>query len=79
MNDLDAADTEWINSFIGTSIAEGSTIDGFVSVISWIDPEGEMRWRLYSTIDNAIRSIGLLTAASTALSMEISNPTESEE
>jgi hypothetical protein len=67
----DEADSQWLSSFMGQSIPTGATIEGFVSVISYMDDEGEMRWRMYSTIENAIRAIGLLTAAAHNYSTEL--------
>lgn len=61
---MDELDTAWVNSFIGSSIPEGSVVTGFVSVIEWIDPGGNARWRAYNTIDSPLSHIlGLMTMA----------------
>lgn len=69
----DEDDSKWLSAFIGNSIPEGSTVEGFVAVISFMDPDGEMKWRPYSTIENNIRAIGLLTAAATTLTLTMTD------
>jgi hypothetical protein len=67
---LDTEDERWASTFVGQSIPEGSTIDGFVSVISWVDPEGNLRWRSYTTFDSGVQSVGLLTMAAAELTYD---------
>lgn len=60
---LPPEDLAWLASF--TSIPDGAVFDGFVSVISWMDPTtGESHWRHYHNMDRPISQIvGLLDMA----------------
>lgn len=73
---MDELDTLWVNGFVGDSInsksiPEGAIIQGFYSIISWIDPEGNHQWRGYNTIDAPLSSIlGLLQMAAHTLMVD---------
>lgn len=63
---MDETDTKWVDGFIGgdKGIPEGSIIEGFFAVISYIRPDGERDWRPYNTIDAPLSNIlGLLQMA----------------
>lgn len=61
---MDESDEIWVNSFIGDGpgmIPEGSVIEGFISIVSWLTPEGEWKWRSYNVMDTRLSNIlGLL-------------------
>lgn len=48
---MDEDDAKWVSTFVGSSIAEGSLIQGFVACISYIDPEGNPCWKMYNSLD----------------------------
>lgn len=64
---MDEMDQKWVETFVGEedqSIPAGALIQGFISVISWIDEDGNFRWRLYNTLDLTLSNIlGLLEMA----------------
>lgn len=75
---MDDLDREWVNAFIGSdkSIPDGAIVEGFISVISWIDEAGNRKHRHYNTIDAPLSHIiGLLDIAKYELlrSAEITN------
>lgn len=71
---MDEIDTQWVESFIGEkthSISPGSMIQGFVSIISWIDEDGNYKWRMYNTIDAPLSNIlGLMDMAKHTMLMD---------
>lgn len=63
---MDNLDQMWINGFVSEtgSIPPGSFIEGFISVISWVDPGGHRQWRHYNTLDLPLSGVlGLLDMA----------------
>lgn len=81
---MDDVDQQWVNGFIGdgssAAIAEGSIIQGFLSIISWIDPEGNHRWRSYNTIDAPLSNIlGLLEMTKYVMLTDNTRPLDESE
>lgn len=62
---MDEADQQWINTFIGGErVPAGSVVQGFTTIISFIDPQGNNGWDVYNTIDAPLSHIlGLMTMA----------------
>lgn len=59
---MDEADREWVKNF--TTIPEGAIVSGFVSVISFINPDGSFGTRIYNCINGPTSHIvGLLNMA----------------
>lgn len=54
---MDAADELWVQGFIGSSIPEGSLIQGFVTSIAYLDPNGIPSRRMYSSMDESLSSV----------------------
>lgn len=71
---MDEADIAWVNQFLecnGGKIPDGSVIDGFISIISWTDPDGNMQWRSYNTLNRPLSMIlGLLTMCGHSMMMD---------
>jgi len=76
--EIDKEDAAWLSGFLGKSIPAEAVIEGFVAVISYMGPDGGMYWKPYATIDNGIRCVGLLTAAATQMSLEMSQPMDGD-
>lgn len=68
---MDEVDQAWVSEFKGEgskSIPEGAIIEGFISIIKWINPDGSHDWRSYNTIDAPLSHIlGLLQMAGFAM------------
>lgn len=65
--ELDKVDNEWLSSFQeanGGSIPDDAVVEGFFSIISWVNPDGSLGWRLYNALDRPTSTIvGLLEMA----------------
>lgn len=66
MRQMDEADQQWVAAFQGgdePTIPTDAIIEGFVSVITYIDPEsGKTKWVAYNTVsEDKTRVVGLLT------------------
>ncbi len=62
---MDEDDRDWVSTFVSNegskSIPPDAIIEGFISIISWFDSDGEKQWRHYNTIDAPLSHIiGLL-------------------
>lgn len=76
---MDDLDTQWVNSFIGSSIPEDAVVTGFVSVIEWIGSNGERQWRTYNTIDGPLSHIvGLMSMSQFEMMSSATNREEDE-
>lgn len=61
---MDEVDRLWIGEFLGNSIPEDAIVEGFISIISWVNPDGSRGWRSYNTLDQPLSSIlGLMEMA----------------
>lgn len=61
---MDEDDVKWISTFGPTRIPEGSMVEGFVAVISYIQPDGTRGWDSYNTLDMPLSNIlGLMQMA----------------
>lgn len=62
--DMDQVDRDWLDSFIGKSIPQDAVVEGFYSIITWIDPDGERCWRTYNQFDLPVSTlIGVIELA----------------
>lgn len=60
--DSDEVDRAYIDSVTG--IADGSFVQGLISVLSWVDPDGTNKWRATWRLDAPVsQGIGLLNMA----------------
>lgn len=78
---MDEADRTWLNTFLGSSIPEGSIIEGMFSIVQWIDPEsGERKWRNYNSLDRTTYSqlVGLLEMVKLKLYQDYLNEEEGD-
>lgn len=56
---MDEADRQWLAAF--NDIPEGAIVEGFVSVISWINPDGSLGHRAYHCLNRPLSHVvGLL-------------------
>ena len=63
-NTADELDDQWVESFRGRAIPEGAVVTGFISVIDYIDTDGEREYKVYTTLDNPLSEVvGLLEMA----------------
>lgn len=64
---MDEIDQAWIREFQQgdtPTIPPEAIIQGFVSIISWMNPDGTMGWRSYNTIDATLSHVlGLMDMA----------------
>lgn len=64
---MDEADQEWVRMFQSgdtPTVPPDAIIQGFVSVISWMNPDGTFGWRAYNTIDAPLSHVlGLMEMA----------------
>lgn len=62
--EMDQVDKEWLGSFVGKSIPEDAVIEGFFSIITWINADGERCWRVYNQFDQPVSTtVGILEMA----------------
>lgn len=65
--ELDEHDKAFIAGFMeenGGSIPAGAVVEGFISLISWVNPDGTLGWRLYNALDRPTSTVvGLLEMA----------------
>lgn len=66
--DLDDCDIKFIDSFReengGCTIPANSLVDGFITIISWMEPDGSKGWKLYHALDRPTSTVvGLLEMA----------------
>lgn len=73
--DYDEADRAWLDSFIPAKMPDGAIIQGYMLVVSFINPEtGESCWFAHRPMDAPISScLGLMQMAS--FDMMIQNTT----
>lgn len=63
---LDDADQAFLDSFPG--IPDGSFVQGFVTIVTYVTPDGSNAWMLHQNVDlPASQTIGLLACAQTEL------------
>ena len=61
---MDEADQAWVDTFRGKSIPANAIVEGFVSVIAWMDEDGSRCWRSYTCLDAPLsHTLGLLEMA----------------
>lgn len=72
--DSDEVDRAYIDSING--IQEGSFVQGLISVVSWVDPDGTNKWRATWRLDAPVsQGVGLLNMAA----MDILKATPAED
>lgn len=77
---LDEDDRKWVDSFIGKSIPADSIVEGFISIICWIDGNGDRQWRHYIAMDSPLSNmLGLMTMAQHQMMIDNTINTEGEE
>lgn len=65
-DEADEADRAYIDSF--SSLPDGAFVEGLVSVVSYVTPDGQGAWAVHTNCDlPASQAIGLLFAASVEL------------
>lgn len=76
----DEADSAWLSEFIGKSIPDDAVVEGFISLISFVRPDGTLDYRMYNTLNKPTSSVvGLLEMAKYNLMVEASNHNSGDE
>lgn len=61
---MDEEDIKWISTFGEGRIPKGAMVEGFVAIISYIQPDGDRGWDAYNTLDMPLSNIlGLMDMA----------------
>lgn len=64
LDDYDKAFIDVFKEENGGSIPAGSVVEGFVALISWVQPDGSLGWKLYNALDRPTSTVvGLLEMA----------------